>query len=98
MANIIWSDIAKQDYWDNIDYLLDKWTEKEAVGFIESVDNALRLIRQNPKMFSKAGYKNIRSVVIVSQITLFYNILDKETIELIRFWNNLQDPKRLNLH
>ena len=97
MANILWSDIAKEDYWSNIDYLLDKWTEKEAAAFIELVDNTLRLIGQNPVMFAKTGYKNIRSVVIMPQITLFYNILDKNTIELVRFWNNRQDPKRLKL-
>lgn len=38
MNNIHWSDLAKEDYWNNNDYLLTEWTAKEAANFIEKVD------------------------------------------------------------
>jgi len=38
MVKAIWSEIAKKTYWNNIDYLLDNWTEKEASKFIDLVD------------------------------------------------------------
>ena len=37
MINIIWSEQAKQTYFENIDYLLAEWTEKVAVDFIKNI-------------------------------------------------------------
>ena len=36
---IIWTQEAKQDYLENIEYLLEKWTEKSARNFINEVDD-----------------------------------------------------------
>jgi hypothetical protein len=33
--------------------------------------------------------------VINKQITLFYQLIDKKTVELLRFWNNYQNLKNL---
>ena len=38
---LIWSDFAKADYWENIDYLLEEWTKKDALHFIKKVDDDL---------------------------------------------------------
>ena len=95
MITFIWTDLAKYDYWNNIDYLLEKWTEKEALVFIKKVDRNLDIIKHNPKTFAKTGYKNTRCVVISSQISLYYKIADKQTVELLRFWNTYQNPKSL---
>ncbi len=73
MINIIWSDQAKQTYLENIDYLLKEWTEKEATKFMNVVDKNLFIIKKNPKTFAKIDYRDTRSAVITSQITLFYN-------------------------
>lgn len=97
MHQINWSDIAKADYWKNIDYLLTDWTHKEAIDFIEKVDSILKIIAINPKTFQRSGYKHTHLIPITSQITLYYRILDKNTVELIRFWNNYQDPKKLEI-
>ena len=95
MINIIWSDQAKQTYFENIDYLLAEWTEKEAIKFMNDVEENLFIIKKNPKTFAKVDYRDTRSVVITPQITLFYNILNKSTIELIVFWNNYKEPKMI---
>ena len=97
MSNIFWSDLAKQDYWNNIDFLLDKWTPKEATNFINKVETYLHIIAKNPKTFSETKYKNTHSIPVLPQITLFYRIVDENTIELVRFWNNKKDPKKLNI-
>jgi plasmid stabilization system protein ParE len=97
MPQIIWSVLAKTDYWNNIDYLLQDWTEKEALSFIEKVDAVLQIITLSPKTFQKSGYKNTHFVPITPQITLYYRILNKQTVELVRFWNNYQDPKTRKL-
>lgn len=97
MRIVHWSPISKEDYWNNIDYLLDKWSANEASNFITKVDEYLNVISRNPKTFSKTNYKNTHAVPIVSQITLYYRILDDENIELVRFWNNSKDPNSLKV-
>jgi plasmid stabilization system protein ParE len=96
MHNIHWSPLAKEDYWANIDYLLDEWTVKDVTNFIAKVDEYLSIISKNPKTFSATKYRNTHIVPIVPQITLFYRINNKN-IELLRFWNNLKNPSNLQL-
>lgn len=92
---IIWSKTAEIDYAKNIDYLIETWYEKQVLNFIDTVDRQLNLISNNPYNFALTDYKNVRSVLIVKQIRLFYRISDNNTVELIRFWNNYQNPDRL---
>lgn len=93
--DIVWSEPAKEEYWQNIDYLLENWTEKQAENFIDAVYRILNLIGNNPKTFALTEYKNIRSALIVKQITLYYRITNNNTIELVHFWNNYQNPDKL---
>ena len=95
MYEIIWSEPAKDDYWQNIDYLYEIWTELVVQNFINAVDRHLDIISNNPKTFALTEYRNVRSVLIVKQIRLFYKITDNNTVELIRFWNNYKNPERL---
>jgi len=97
MATIFWSELSRQDYWENIDYLLEEWSAKEASRFIALVDKNINVIKQNPRIFAKTRYKNIRAVVITPQITLYYRVINRNIIELIRFWNNYQNPENINL-
>lgn len=97
MYQIVWSGPSKDDYWQNIDFLLENWYKKQVIDFIDAVDRYLNIISSNPKTFSKTEYRNVRSVPIVKQVTLFYRISDNNTVELIRFWNNYQNPDKLRL-
>ncbi|NPA45563.1 MAG: type II toxin-antitoxin system RelE/ParE family toxin [Chlorobi bacterium] len=92
---IFWSKTAEIDYIKNIDFLLETWYEKQALDFIDAVNKHLNLISNNPKIFALTDYYNVRSVLIVKQIRLFYRILDDNSVELIRFWNNYQNPNKL---
>ena len=93
--NIIWSDTAKQDYWQNIDYILEEWDEHVAIDFIEAVENTMGLLANTPRIGNKTDYKNIRKFLVIKQIFIFYRI-DKKTIEIVRFWNNYQNPETFN--
>ena len=94
--NIIWTKTATTDYWQNIDYLVKDWDEKIATDFIEKVEQVIYLISCNPNTFPKTNYKNIRYICIVPQITLYYQFKN-DSIYLIRFWNNFQNPDKLKL-
>jgi plasmid stabilization system protein ParE len=94
--NIIWSDDALADYHQNIDYLLEEWSEQVALEFIEDVEAIVALIRNHPELYPITEYHEIRKAVIRKQITLFFRSTDKE-IQLIRFWNSYRDPRNLKL-
>lgn len=93
---IEWTLLAKSDYWQNIEYLEENWAESDIVNFIKKVDNSLFLLKSKTILFVKSDYKDVCKMVITKQITLFY-LIDSETIYLLRFWNNYQDPTTLKL-
>ncbi len=95
MRQIKWNKLARDDYFDNIDFLLKNWSEIEAQNFIDEVDEVIFILRKGKVDYQETDYLNIRRCVIRKQITLFYKIIDTEHVELLRFWNNYQDDKKL---
>jgi hypothetical protein len=96
MRTVHWNKMAKLDYYDNIDYLLRDWSEKEAQVFIDEVDEIEFILKQGNIDFQNTEIPNIKRCVICKQISLFYKIIDNNNIEFLRFWNNYQDDKKLH--
>ncbi|HEY4787042.1 MAG TPA: type II toxin-antitoxin system RelE/ParE family toxin [Bacteroidales bacterium] len=96
MRQIIWNKFARKDYYDNIDYLLTRWSEKEAQNFIDEVDEIEFILKQGEIDYQVTDMPGIRRCVLRPQITLFYKIIDNQHIELLRFWNNHQDIEKLS--
>lgn len=95
--NIIWSDEAIKTFDSNIIFLEREWNKNVVKKFVVNVFNTIETIQLNPLLY-KQFYKTkrIRSAIITKQITLFYRInKSKKVIELITFWNNHKDPKKL---
>jgi plasmid stabilization system protein ParE len=97
MKTFIWTDLALRDYHENIDYLIREWSEKEAIGFIEDVENTLFYLKSGNIDFKESNYYNIRECVVCKQITLFYRHLNSKEVEFLRFWNNSKDKRKLKL-
>jgi len=97
MKTVIWNDLAVRDYHENIDYLLRKWSDKEAIAFINDVESVIFDLKQGNVEFKESGYLTIRQCVVCKQIALYYKHVESDTIELLRFWNNYQDNKKLKL-
>jgi len=97
MAQIIWTEKAKLDYWNNIEYLQREWTLTDVYNFMDKVDDLLGLLAKENLTFKVTSYKNTYSVPITKQVSLFYIKGQNNNIELLCFWNNYQDPKKLSL-
>lgn len=97
MNQIFWSHKAKSDYWKNIDYIVEQWDLRVAHNFIEKTNHTVNVIHKNPEVFPLSDFKNVRRAVIVPQVALFYQINQDESIDLLRFWSNFQDPDSLKL-
>lgn len=96
MITISWTETAKTDYWNNIDYLEREWTLTEVYNFMDKVDELLDLLSKENLIFKPTVYKNTFQVPVLKQITLYYRF-ENNTIELLRFWNNYQDLKKFSL-
>jgi hypothetical protein len=93
---IEWTLASKNDYWQNIEYLENHWSEKEVLNFINEIDYSLNLLTKGNMIFTKSDYLNVYKMVIIKQITIYYSI-ENETIYLLRFWNNYQDLSNFKL-
>ncbi|WP_291099052.1 MULTISPECIES: type II toxin-antitoxin system RelE/ParE family toxin [unclassified Flavobacterium] len=87
---IDWTLLSRNDYFQNIEYLENCWSEKEVYNFINEVDFSINLLLKGNLIFSKSDYPDVYKMVIIKQITLYYSI-ENETIYLLRFWNNYQN-------
>ena len=65
--------------------------------FNKKTNEVLSSLLQENVVFKSTNYKNIFEVIVIKQITLFYEVKE-ENIILLRFWNNYQDPKKLNFN
>ena len=97
MRNVIWSEESEDDYNENIDYLLRKWTDKEAQRFIDNVNKIESQLKEDNVEFVKADYKGIHTVPIDKHVKLIYRKKTKTEVELLRFWNTAKDPNNLKL-
>ncbi len=95
MVTIFWSETAKIDYWNTIEYLEREWSLKEVYNFMDKVEGLINLISQENVTFKPTAYKNTFQVPVVKQITLYYRF-ENNNIELLRFWNNYQDLKKFS--
>jgi hypothetical protein len=93
---IEWTLASKNDYWKNIEYLENYWSEKEVLNFINEIEYSLNLLAKENVIFIKSDYSNVYKLVIIKQITLYYSI-ENQTIYLLRFWNNYQDLSNFKL-
>lgn len=97
MININWTNEAIKDFEQNIEFLENRFSENEVQKFIDKALNVIDIIAKNPKAFKTTKYKKVHCVPIVNQVNLFYRITTKNNVELLRFWNNYQNPEVLDL-
>jgi plasmid stabilization system protein ParE len=93
MRKVVWNNKARVDFNQNIDYLLEKWSEKEAQQFIDEVIQIEYILSQGNVDFQDTNYIGVKRFVIRKQITLFYRVVNDHQIEFLRFWNNFQDSQ-----
>jgi plasmid stabilization system protein ParE len=97
MRTVRWNKLARLDYFQNISYLQQNWSEKDAQNFIDKVFEIENMLAKGNVEFQNTDRVGIKRCVINKQISLFYRVVDDRNIELLRFWNNNMNSKNLNL-
>ncbi len=92
---LIWSDEALNNLKGIIDYLENRWSEREIKKFAQLLDKQLKLINDNPFLFAESDKSNgLRKSVLSRQTTIYYRIIDFE-IRIVTLFDNRQNPNRL---
>lgn len=74
---------------------MEVWTQKEAMTFIDLVEETIEKIRNYPEVFKVSQYNEAsREALITKYTTMFYRILDG-LIEVEYFWGNFQNPDKI---
>jgi plasmid stabilization system protein ParE len=94
---IIWSSLALKTYISNIEYLEKDWTSKEVNNFINIVQRKISILSLQPKSGKITSKRiHLRQIVVHKRIILIYRFKPlKKEVELVRFFNTWQHPKKI---
>ncbi len=94
---ILWTDNALKELEQTIEYLKENWTERELRNLAESLEETITLISLNPLIFqSSKKKKDIRRAVILTLNSLYYRV-SEDSVEILSFFGNRQNPKKRKL-
>jgi len=94
--NVIWTPTAELSYAKELEKISKKWTINEIVDFMDLVDNFVEKLESGIIQGKISQKTNLRSFVISKQTTLYFDVFeDTQTIELLLFWNNKDNPADL---
>ena len=94
---IFWTDFALEELSQTIGYLELNFTDKEIRKLAINLEKILHLISENPNTFPVSDTKKeVHRVVILKYNTMYYRIND-ETIEILSFFSNRQNPDKRKL-
>jgi plasmid stabilization system protein ParE len=93
---IIWSARSKKTLGSIRLHIRNQFSDKEEIEFLNQVIQTIRSIDSFPKGFPECEKpKNARKAIIHPHSTLFYRIKSKTKVELLLFWDNRNNPKKL---
>lgn len=93
---IIWTNEAINNLEEILNYLIEKWSQRELNIFKKKLSRQIELISLYPKMFPVSLYNTeLRKAVLSKQTTLFYKLKGNH-IYLVFLFVNLKDIKKIN--
>ena len=91
---VLWTDNAISELKDIIEYIEEKWTEKELRTFSAKLDHTIEIISKSPEIFpTSLEKKNVRKAVVEKHNNLYYQISDN-SVEILSLFANRKNPKK----
>lgn len=95
--SIVWSDEASSNLDSIIEYLQNRWTDKEISRFFKLLEKRIGVLSQNPHAFPAVEFDStIKRCVLSEQTSLFYQI-QSDTIVILSLFDNRRNPDSLQL-
>lgn len=90
---IKWSKKAERSFDKILEYLTKEWGEKVSKAFVRKAYKLFDILSEFPEIGTTENKeKNIRGIVIVKQIIIFYTIRENKII-LLDFFDCHKNPK-----
>ena len=94
-SKFFWTEEAIRNLEEIIDYLEEKWTQKEVDNFKLKLSKQIDLIISNPNMFPISTFQpRLRKAVLSRQTSIFYEVKDN-VIYLSYIFVNQKNIERL---
>jgi plasmid stabilization system protein ParE len=88
---LFWSDESINNLESILDYLKERWTQREVDRFKKLLSKQLDLIVSNPRLFPISAYNpRLRKAVLSKQTTIYYEI-SGTSINIAHLFSNQQD-------
>jgi plasmid stabilization system protein ParE len=94
---VFWTDHAISELKDTLDYLEEKWTERELSNFSEELDNTIELISKNPDLFRVSKKKEEVRMAVVARYNNLYYRTKNDSVEILSLFSNRQDPDKIKI-
>jgi len=95
---VIWSEESDKRTDEIIEYLLEKFSQKEVSNFLNLLKDFEKIVSQFPETYPESlNKKGIRRSVIAKQISILYSI-DESCIRVYTIFDNRQDPKNIEFY
>ena len=97
VENVVWTDEAKSSFGSIVNWLKEKWSEKEINKLIQRTENLIKTLQQHPESCRPSlKKKNVRIAILDKHTQLFYHYNAKgKTITVLLFWEMKQNPQKL---
>jgi plasmid stabilization system protein ParE len=94
---VLWTREASKTFDERIAYLQQHFSEREISNFKIRVETYLNTLGEEPFIGKQTGKrKNVFIGLIIPPVSLVYRVKElNRTIELISFFDNRQNPKKL---
>jgi plasmid stabilization system protein ParE len=90
---VFWSKQADERFDSILNYLEEKWGEQTVSLFVKKVYDIIGIIAIFPEIGTVERIDtNIRGLVVIKQISVFYQIRENKII-ILNFYDNRQRPK-----
>lgn len=90
---ILWTDFALEELAQTIEYLEERFTEKEINTLAIEIENITNLISGNPYLFPESDTKGVRRVSVLTLNTMYYRVVNN-SVEIVSFFSNRRHPAK----
>ena len=93
---IFWTNHAESELNETIKYLQTEFSDREVSKLLIKLEETLELISINPKIFPISDKKGIHKAILLKYNSIYYREINN-TVEILSFFSNRQNPKKRKL-
>ncbi|RYE23457.1 MAG: type II toxin-antitoxin system RelE/ParE family toxin [Sphingobacteriaceae bacterium] len=96
MRSVVVSKLASNKLQKLFDYLIQNWSLKVKLEFVEKFDHSIEIINNQPESFPQSSIKpGLHKCVITKQTTLYFRFTSSQII-IVNVFDTRQRPSKLN--